>query len=277
MISEKDVFTIENMMEMQADQTSHLVRKVQNICWPVLLEADLKGSALAAFDKVHAWNGNMDMDAIQPTLFEVFYQVLKEHVLKDELGEHYPRILSGGGTMVAGLMDRIMEGQDISWCDDIRTTDTTESIEDLVVPAWNEAIQWLEEKYGEDMETWVWGDLHTVSLKHPLGKVKLLNRIFKLERGPFRVGGAAHTVSPYNYPGLRFSSVTNGASQRHIYNLLDPDGSEVIMPSGVSGIPASDFFCNQTEMYIGNQYISESFSRDKVKENTKYRTTFLSK
>jgi penicillin amidase len=107
-----------------------------------------------------------------------------------------------------------------------------------------------------------------------LGKVSLLNRIFKLERGPYRVGGSGHTVSPYNYPGLRSFSVTNGASQRHVYNLLDPDGSWVIIPSGVSGIPASDFFCNQTEMYFRHEYISESFSRQKVEENSTYRTAF---
>jgi penicillin amidase len=274
MISEKEVFTLEDMMEMQADQNSHLVRKVQKVCWPVLLEAELRGSALRAFDKVHAWDGAMDKDGIEATLFEVFYLKLKELVIKDELGDHYPAVLSGGGTMLEGLMDRIMEGQEITWCDDVSTNDTTETIRDLIVPAWKEAIQWLEEHHGEDMDGWVWGDIHTASLRHPLGQVSLLNRIFKLVRGPYRVGGSGHTVSPYSYPGLKSFSVTNGASQRHVYNLLDPDGSWIIIPSGVSGIPASDFFCNQTEMYFNYEYISESFSRQKVEENSSYLTAF---
>jgi len=277
MISRKDVFSIEDMMEMQADQNSHWVRKVQTVCWPVLLEADLNGSVLAAFDKVHAWEGNMDMDAIQSTLFEVFYLMLKEAVFKDELGEHYPSYLSGGGAVVRGVMDRIMDGQEITWCDDVSTTDTVESIHDLVVPAWTAAVHWLEDNYSEDMETWIWGDLHTVSLKHPLGSVQLLNRIFNLERGPFRVGGSSHTVCPYNYPGLKSFSVTHGASQRHVYDLLDPDGSQVIIPSGVSGIPASDFFCNQTEMYMSNEYIGESYSREKVEQNAVYQSNFVRK
>ncbi len=274
MISEKDVFTIEDMMEMQADQNSHWVRKVKAACWPILLEADLRGSALAAFDRIHAWEGNMDKDIIQSTLFEVFNEKLKQAVFNDELGVHYPSYLSGGGAVVRGVMDRIMNGQEISWCDDVSTANTVESLDDLVVPAWNAAVQWLEENYGEDMDSWVWGDLHTVSLKHPLGSVEILNRIFHLERGPFRVGGGSHTVCPYNYPGLKSFSVTHGASQRHVYDLLDPDGSQVIIPSGVSGIPASDFFCNQTEMFMRNEYISESFSREKVEQNALYLSTF---
>jgi penicillin amidase len=273
MISANDVFTMEDMMRMQADQHSCLVRRVQKMCWPILLEADLRGNALIAFDWVHAWDGLMDMDDVRPTLFEVFYGMLEEAVFKDELGDHYPEYLQGATAVVNGVMDRILDGQEIHWCDDIRTPDTSETISDLVVPAWNAAIRWLEENYGPEMESWVWGDLHTLSLKHPLAAAGLLNRLFNLERGPYRVGGSFHTVSPYSYPGFSFS-VTNGASQRHIYNLLDPDDSRIIVPSGISGIPASTFFCNQTALYIRNEYMDESFSPEKVQENARYRCVF---
>jgi penicillin amidase len=273
MLSEKDVFDIEDMMKMQADQKSLWVRRVQAACWPILLEADLKGDALAAFDRVHAWDGDMDKDGIQSTLFEVFNLMLREMVFKDELGDHYPAYMSGGA-VIRGVMDRIIQGQEISWCDDVGTPDTTESFTDLVVPAWNGAIEWLKINYGEDINGWVWGDLHTVSLKHPLASVEILNRVFRLERGPYRAGGSSHTVSPYNYRGFSSFSVNHGASQRHVYNLLDPDGSEVIMPSGVSGMPASDFFCNQTGMYMKNEYIGELFSREKVEQYARYRAVF---
>jgi penicillin amidase len=111
-------------------------------------------------------------------------------------------------------------------------------------------------------------------MRHALGSVNLLNRIFRLERGPYPVGGAGHTVCPYSYNRYDLFKVNHGASQRHVYNLLDPDDSRIIIPTGVSGIPASDFFCNQTEMYINNQYVGESFSRDKVEKNAVYRSTF---
>ncbi len=273
MISEIDTFCIEDMMRMQSDQKSLWVGKVMNVCRPLLLDADLSGNSLAAFDRIHAWDGAMDPDAIQPSLFEVFNIKLIEAIFLDELGESYPRF-TGMGTITRGLMDRIMEGQEPTWCDDVRTEDTTESFSDLVVPAWNAAVEWLEENYGMDMEAWLWGDLHRVSMRHPLGSVGLLNKIFGLERGPYRVGGSDHTVCSYSYSDLRPFVVSSGASQRHIYNLLEPDDSRIIIPTGVSGIPASDCFCNQTELYIRNQYIGESFSRKKVEAEARYRSTF---
>jgi hypothetical protein len=68
--------------------------------------------------------------------------------------------------------------------------------------------------------------------------------------------------------------VTNGASQRHIYNLVNPDSSWIITPTGASGIPESVFFCNQTRMYLDNLYIHESFSRKRVEENGVFRAVY---
>jgi acyl-homoserine lactone acylase PvdQ len=102
----------------------------------------------------------------------------------------------------------------------------------------------------------------------------MLNRIFSLERGPFRAGGADHTVCAYSYSALAPFAVTQGASQRHVYNLLDPDDSRIIVPTGVSGIPSSNFFCNQSERYMNNRYLSESFSREKVERSAPYRGIF---
>ncbi len=273
MINETGTFTMEYMMRMQSDRKSHWVRKVMDVCRPVLLEADLGGTALAAFDRIHAWDGDMDPDAIQSSLFEVFNLKLTEAVFMDELGESYPE-LAAAGTLTRGVMDRIMEGQELAWCDDVRTEDTAETFRDLIVPAWNSAIGWLEENYGPDMESWVWGDMHLLRMRHPLGSVGILRKVFRLERGPYRVGGSGHTVCPYSYPSMRPFVVSGGASQRHVYNLLDPDDSRIIMPTGVSGIPASDFFCNQTDLYIRNEYMVESFSRDKVVANAAYRSLF---
>jgi penicillin amidase len=272
MLSEREVFDMEYMIQMQGDQNSLWARRIMKACRPVLLEADISGSSLEAFDRIHNWDGGMDGDAIEPSLFEVFCIKLSEAVFLDELGDKHYRALSG--TIMEGVMDRILGGQELKWCDDVRTEDVEESFSDLVVPAWNAAVEWLEENCGSDMESWIWSDLHTLRMRHALGSVSLLNRIFKLERGPYPVGGAGHTVCPYPYSRNNLFRVIHGASQRHVYNLLDPDDSRIIIPTGVSGIPASDFFCNQAEMYINNQYVGESFSREKVERNAAYRSTF---
>ena len=78
------------------------------------------------------------------------------------------------------------------------------------------------------MSQWEWGKVHTLTLKHPLGSVKILDRIFSLNRGPFSVGGSYHTVSPYSYPLTDLFHANHGSSHRHIYVPGDWDRSQVI-------------------------------------------------
>ena len=54
--------------------------------------------------------------------------------------------------------------------------------------------------YGDDPSEWQWGDLHKVSLIHPMGGVNIVDKLFKVNRGPYPVGGSFHTVCPYSYP-----------------------------------------------------------------------------
>ena len=149
------------------------------------------------------------------------------------------------------------------------------SLEDLILPSWEAAGEWLSQTFGDDMETWIWGDLHRITFSHPLGSVGLLKKIFSLSRGPFRVGGSYHTVSPYSYNLLDPFNSNHGASQRHIFSASDWDDSRVVIPTGISGIPASDFYCNQSEMYIRHEYMQELFSRERVIENSVYKSTFF--
>ena len=107
-------------------------------------------------------------------------------------------------------------------------------------------------------------------LKHPLGEVAILNKIVGLNRGPYAVGGSFHTVSPYSYDvGENFIS-DNGASHRHIYTTSDWDKSQTVIPTGNSGQPGSEFYCNQTEMYLNNIYHSDGVSKNAVEKKAMY-------
>jgi penicillin amidase len=48
----------------------------------------------------------------------------------------------------------------------------------------------------------------------------------------------------------------------------------MIIPTGISGIPASDFFCNQSEMYVNNQYMEDLFTRERVEANKQFKAVF---
>ncbi len=273
LLGEKEVFTPGDMERIQADQTSKWAEKFLDTVKEKLEQAGLENREAEAFELFRNWQGDMAADRIAPSLFEVFYLQMAEAVFKDELGEELFGELLREDLLVSYVFDRILEGQESSWCDNVNT-EAKERFGDLIVPAWKAAIGWLSDNYGNDMDAWKWGMLHQVSFVHPLGSVKLLDKIFRLERGPFPVGGSYHTVCPYSYDLTDPFNSNHGASQRHVFPAGDWDDSRVIIPTGVSGIPASPFFCNQAEMYIANQYVHELFSKENVVQGAAYRCTF---
>jgi penicillin G amidase len=75
-------------------------------------------------------------------------------------------------------------------------------------------------------------------------------------------------VSPYTYgEGFR---VYEGASERHIFNTANWDESLTIIPTGNSGIPASEFYLSQTDSYINGRFYKDAFSESAVKSAAKY-------
>ncbi|NHZ86390.1 MAG: penicillin acylase family protein, partial [Planctomycetia bacterium] len=93
--------------------------------------------------------------------------------------------------------------------------------------------------------------------------------------GPYPVGGGSHTVSPYRYDRSNPFTANYGASHRHIYDTSDWDKSLSIIPTGISGIPASKHYCDQTQSYVDNEYRNDYISRDLVEKQAKYKQVFM--
>ena len=67
--------------------------------------------------------------------------------------------------------------------------------------------------------------LHQLTLMHPMGGVSIVDKLFKVNRGPYPVGGSFHTVCPYTYPLDGSFIADHGASERHIFNPAEWDAS----------------------------------------------------
>jgi len=68
--------------------------------------------------------------------------------------------------------------------------------------------------------------------------------------------------------------VNHGASHRHIYSLADWDDSLSVIPTGTSGVPAGNYYCDQTELYINNQYHPDYQIRELVEKHARYVSRF---
>ncbi|MCD6597077.1 MAG: penicillin acylase family protein, partial [Bacteroidales bacterium] len=96
------------------------------------------------------------------------------------------------------------------------------------------------------------------------------DKVFGFNRGAYRVGGSFHTVNPFSPE----NNAVHAASQRHVFSTANWDESITIIPTGESGIPASKFYCDQTELYLKNQYHSDPFSRNEVENHARFIAVF---
>ena len=276
MLEEKKALSVDDIKQMHGDWKSKLVQDMR----PELLESLGRAKGLDAAQKhgvelLAAWDGVVAPQSAATAIFEVFYLKLLTRVFADELGpELFQSFLSRG--YVADLaMARLWKNQASTWFDDVATSGVREDRDAMVRAGFSDAIGWLTQKLGQDMDAWRWDALHQLTLNHPLGSVKILDRLFDLNRGPYPAGGSFHTVSPYKYRYTDPFKVHHGASHRHIFTPDDWDSSRTVIPTGVCGVPASPHYCDQTELYMANRYHDDPFSKASVVEHARYRATLV--
>ena len=197
-------------------------------------------------------------------------QAQADALFLDELGEE--NIKSMYYIMGRNLIRKIRLTGDSPYCDNINTADKVESFDDNIKSAFTATVDTLVAMYGDSPASWKWGELHKISLIHPMGSVDIVNKLFKTNRGPYAVGGSFHTVSPYAYPARKSFVADHGASERHIFDLSDWDESLTIIPTGNSGVPASPHYLDQTELFINKGLHADHFSREAVENNALYKT-----
>jgi penicillin amidase len=265
MLDEKDVFSMDDFKRMILDQHSDYAA----LLTPLILKIEDRNSELTtaekeAFDSLKNWDYDMNAALVAPSVFEFFRPAFARNLLSDELGDLYPSMF---GTAREYYIYRILQSGPDEWVDDTATPEK-ETLDDIVFMSFREGISNLSSQFGEDQTKWTWGSIHKIKIEHPLGTVKILDRIFDLNSDLYSVGGSNHTVSPYSY-GAGFK-VNHGASERHIFNTADWDESFTITPTGASGVPASEFYLSHTKDYIEGKFYKDAFTEGAVKAAAKY-------
>jgi len=273
MLEEKDILGTSDFKRMLSDQHSHKAMKYT----PVYLETlqdHVTGNEALALEQLANWDYDMHVSSPAALIFEIMWMELTRAICFDELGDSHYSILEGNNIIPRNLINKIRISGSSAWCDNIHTPDKVESFQDNIRMAFQQTVDTLSVMYGEDPSAWEWGELHKVSFMHPMGGVSIVEKLFKVNRGPFPIGGSYHTVCPYSYP-IGSSFVANhGASERHIFHTVDWDQSWTVIPTGTSGVPASPHYLDQTPLYINNLYHRDHFSREAVESNSLYKGIF---
>ena len=247
-LEEVALHDVASMGRIQSDTVSLPAR--QALPWLLALEptTDDEHVALAL---LAGWDGDMSASSVAAGVFNVWSRHIARRALAPRLGEelfrryHVDREVFQCEVLPAWLRDPA------GWLDD-----------DLLRAALADALAELRERLGPDPSAWRWGALHHVALVHPLGSIPGLGALFTAADD--EVGGDEQTVMQGGFDGLDGYTATVIASWRAVYDLADLDRSIGVLPTGVSGNPASAHWNDQFPLWIAGDHHPLPFTRPAV-------------
>lgn len=277
MLNEKEKLDANDFIRMQADFKSKMAEQFN----PLFIASINKATGLSpieteSLDMLKKWDYVLTTDSREASISETMFRMVVVNTFADELdsvfGEFY-----GNRYMTLDAMYNLFYNPSMSWVDDISTKDKKENLDDIIIKSFHDAIAELQKQLGNNTDKWRWGKIHTLTIGHPIGKVKILDKIFHFNLGPFPIGGSLQTVSPYAYKFTDPYKATHGASHRNIYITENWDKSLTVMPTGNCGIQKSKHYDDQTALYLTNKYHPDPFSKDSVLKYMRFRMIFTGK
>jgi penicillin amidase len=272
LLNMKNNMGIPDMKAIQLDKYSLLYEDLKPLMTTILNNAALNEKEAEAYKILKSFDGVLDKNAAAPCILETFYMSYLKNTMGDELDSlHYDMVMRSS-SFVRNFVKNTWGKSNSPWMDDV-TTPKIEGFNNIVLRSFKDAVAELLETQGKDIQDWEWGNMHQLTLEHPMGGVKILDRFFGLNRGPYPMGGDCFNVGPAAYRYYDPFKVKHGPSHRHIYATDDWNRSQTVIPTGTSGIPRSPFYCDQTDLYLNGKYHTDYISKFLIRENSTYRMT----
>ena len=245
-------FTVEDFELLQNDQFSFHAREIT----PFILTA-FHDSAVGlpegnlALEYLRNWHDRFSTDDIATSIYEMFFVRLVRNIYQDEMGPEIFHDYVLLTNIPIRVTTRLLEEGTSPWFDDV-TTPQVETRDDIIRKSFREALVALRERLGTDTKSWRWGSLHTVTLQHPFGLRKPLDRVFNI--GPFPCPGATTALVSGEYDINNPFDVTVGPSFRAVYDLSTPSEFRAVLPGGVSGQAFHPHYGDQTQLWLHGGY-----------------------
>jgi penicillin amidase len=193
-------------------------------------------------DLLRNWDGSMDGDLVEPTLFSAWAEELQRALFADELRRYpddpddLPSPFDAWSPSLKPQMIEMALNGDGTWCDDESTKDRQETCPDIVVRAFDESLRRLKRDFSADMTQWRWGKVHKAKFAHGI-----------LERLPVPENWIAPSIetdgdgSSLNRGSFAFGNFrhVHGAGLRAVCDVKNPKDSRFMIATGQSGNPLS--------------------------------------
>jgi penicillin amidase len=227
-----------------------------------------------ALEKLVAWDREATPDSIGATVFFETYRQAGRLALEDEIPEAARKFVleQRYSTHMTDLW--FEEPRHPVW-DDLRT-ESAEDRAEIVKRAFRLALAELRRQLGPNIETWSFGRLHRLDLRHALGGKAILAELFNLP--PHPMPGALDTVWKAHFdvgnPREPYR-VMAGPVFRMIADAADLSRARWILDTGASGWPGSPHYLDQHPLWLRGEYVPMLADWKALERRARGRLTLL--
>jgi len=255
-LSDRDDWDVGASAALQRDVFSVPWVELREIVLGIMPSSPDEELALAL---LRGWDGRVEAGSAAASVFELLLAELAAATTREAsptawrwaMGAGFGGVITRtafGARTVARLVATLRAGPDRS---------------DAVRAALRVAIATLTAARGPRPARWAWGDVRPLRLRHVLGAVKPLDRVFNL--GPLRVGGDTNTIAQAGVRPLDPLGASGAiANHRTVIDLADPDRSRYVLAGGQSGNPLSPHYSDQLETWAHGVGVPIAWSRAAV-------------
>jgi penicillin amidase len=218
-----------------------------------LMAGSYEGPAARAYAALASWDGSMALRGAS-ALYSLVERELGRDIFGDEAKAAKLPPFNSRERVLRALQGRMSP----EWFDDVATP-AHETRHDILARALGRAWAIGSARWGPDVKTWRYGDLHRLVLGHPLGRVAYVGRLFN--RGFFAVPGSATSIAAWTGSWNEdFQPVTYGPAMRWIADTADPDRSLAGLPGGQSGHFRDHYYDDQLAPFLRGELHSVHWS-----------------
>jgi len=248
LVASRDKHSVDDMSNMQMDMVSLHARAVLEVLHSDLVNAgDDDAVMTAATTRLLRWDGVCAASSVEATIFHVLHHRLLHNLIEPDLGNElfstYVEILN----QCLEPIDSILRDPGSPWFHG-------RSRSELVRKSLKEACTELANRFGKKIENWQWGNIHTLSMTHPLGRIAVLRPLLSV--GPLPAGGDGTTLNMSFYRHSHPYQQTVGAALRFTADLKDLENSRFVLAAGQSGHATSPHYSDQTALWWSGRGIA---------------------
>src|SRR6478736_221630 len=229
LLTERDDHDVATMRAMQTDTVS---RTVDGVLPGLLKLHPGDDDQREVLDRLARWNGDLAPDSEEAAIYELWLSAIMRRLVGDRIGDELFVAYTGFREIFVGETLPAMLAH---------STDRVDP--EALRAALQEAIELADGR--------PWGEIHALVLAHPLARIPGLDQLFTAARIP--LGGDESTICQGAMDPLRGHTPAVIPSWRAVWDLADLERNVAVVPSGVSGNPASPHWADQAPLYAAGE------------------------